>query len=195
MHILYSLEYDYIMKTISKYSSSPCTSVSKFASMYESIDTCLKRNAKDTRNIHQIVILSTHVSSSYNTNNRNTCKINDILMSKAAKQVICSADTITHLVPTQEQTKMHTKPKPAANLYQRSARMRRTGTYLQCTSSPVYFPTRRWKSCGIIGLPNVGKSTLFNALTRTQVAEAANYPFCTGEWRESKLLNYHLLYT
>lgn len=34
-------------------------------------------------------------------------------------------------------------------------------------------------NCGIIGLPNVGKSTLFNALTQTSVAEAANYPFCT----------------
>jgi GTP-binding protein YchF len=32
---------------------------------------------------------------------------------------------------------------------------------------------------GIIGLPNVGKSTLFNAVTRTRKAEAANYPFCT----------------
>ena len=35
--------------------------------------------------------------------------------------------------------------------------------------------------CGIVGLPNVGKSTLFNALTQTQQAEAANYPFCTIE--------------
>jgi GTP-binding protein YchF len=35
--------------------------------------------------------------------------------------------------------------------------------------------------CGIVGLPNVGKSTLFNALTKTQNAEAANYPFCTIE--------------
>src|SRR3984885_10806071 len=35
--------------------------------------------------------------------------------------------------------------------------------------------------CGIVGLPNVGKSTLFNALLQTQAAEAANYPFCTIE--------------
>ena len=34
---------------------------------------------------------------------------------------------------------------------------------------------------GIVGLPNVGKSTLFNAVTRTRKAQAANYPFCTIE--------------
>jgi GTP-binding protein YchF len=42
-------------------------------------------------------------------------------------------------------------------------------------------------SCGIVGLPNVGKSTLFNALTSTQAAEAANYPFCTIEPNVGKL--------
>lgn len=36
-------------------------------------------------------------------------------------------------------------------------------------------------NCGIIGLPNVGKSTLFNALTQSMMANVQNYPFCTIE--------------
>lgn len=47
-------------------------------------------------------------------------------------------------------------------------------------ASKVVCPVRHM-SCGIVGLPNVGKSTLFNALTNTQSAQAANYPFCTIE--------------
>lgn len=39
----------------------------------------------------------------------------------------------------------------------------------------------RQRSCGLVGMPNVGKSTLFNALTRKELAEAQNYPFCTIE--------------
>lgn len=42
-------------------------------------------------------------------------------------------------------------------------------------------------NCGIVGLPNVGKSTLFNILTKTQAAEAANYPFCTIEPNTAKI--------
>lgn len=42
--------------------------------------------------------------------------------------------------------------------------------------------------CGIVGLPNVGKSTFFNAITKTLQAEAANYPFCTIEPNEARVL-------
>ncbi len=42
--------------------------------------------------------------------------------------------------------------------------------------------------CGIVGLPNVGKSTFFNVLTKTQIAAAENFPFCTIEPNENKYL-------
>jgi len=49
--------------------------------------------------------------------------------------------------------------------------------------------------CGIVGLPNVGKSTLFNALTATQAAEASNYPFCTIEPNVGRVaVPHHRLY-
>ena len=40
--------------------------------------------------------------------------------------------------------------------------------------------------CGIVGLPNVGKSTFFNMLTKTQMAAAENFPFCTIDPNENK---------
>ena len=46
--------------------------------------------------------------------------------------------------------------------------------------------------CGIVGLPNVGKSTFFNVLTKTQIAAAENFPFCTIDPNENKYLLFHI---
>ncbi|KAJ1472082.1 GTP-binding protein YchF [Baffinella frigidus] len=50
---------------------------------------------------------------------------------------------------------------------------------LKVRAGDLSFSGGRSRSCGIVGAPNIGKSTLFNAMTATQAAQAANYPFCT----------------
>ena len=47
---------------------------------------------------------------------------------------------------------------------------------------------RMYRPVGIVGLPNVGKSTLFNALTKSELAAMANYPFCTIDPNKADIL-------
>src|SRR6478735_11528447 len=55
----------------------------------------------------------------------------------------------------------------------------RAETFFSSSRPALPHPPAAMLKAGIVGLPNVGKSTLFNAVTRTRKAEAANYPFCT----------------
>jgi ribosome biogenesis GTPase A len=56
----------------------------------------------------------------------------------------------------------------------------RSHGWLSRSFSPLTKRTLAMKlNCGIVGLPNVGKSTLFNALVGSEAAQAANFPFCT----------------
>ena len=76
--------------------------------------------------------------------------------------------------------KLHTKPKPqtrASRAEQHEVSKRASPSCI----SPNWFKASNMSlKCGIVGLPNVGKSTLFNALTKAGIA-AENYPFCTIE--------------
>lgn len=61
-----------------------------------------------------------------------------------------------------------------------------------CRSQGVCAPfVRHFRPVGIVGLPNVGKSTLFNALTKSELAEMANYPFCTIDPNKADILVTH----
>ena len=76
--------------------------------------------------------------------------------------------------------------RPAPPLTSHAFRSMTNGTVRRLMSTQIRadlasFLGGRSRSCGIVGMPNVGKSTLFNALTNTQAAQAANYPFCTIE--------------
>lgn len=65
------------------------------------------------------------------------------------------------------------------------SRLVRTGCHSQSVCASF---VRHFRPVGIVGLPNVGKSTLFNALTKSELAEMANYPFCTIDPNKADIL-------
>mgnify|MGYP003262351646 CR=1 FL=1 len=66
--------------------------------------------------------------------------------------------------------------------------LRKVPDLFRNVSRSVLGSCRHYRPVGIVGLPNVGKSTLFNALTKSELAAMANYPFCTIDPNKADIL-------